>query len=114
MIVWANVTDIAPELASVDVTLQLAALATVERFVSDEAMEDLADTARAYLAAHLATVSSRKGAAGPIVSASVGSVSVGYGASIAEGAARLGSTAYGLTYEMLVSSVLNTRLPVVG
>lgn len=110
MITWSNVVNLpAPELATVPLAAQTQILTFVSTFLSEDVWGGLIDTGRAYLAAHLATSGSRGGAGGPVTSESVGQVSRAYAASIAAGAAQLGSTAYGLTYEYLTSTLPAAR-----
>src|SRR5262245_17083854 len=109
---WTNVTDIAPELSTVALATQTALLEQVnEEEISDDnwPSEAKADRARAYLAAHLATLINRRGSAGAVMSESVGSVSRAYSTSVAAGANELGSTSYGMNYERLCHNVAAFR-----
>lgn len=101
MITWSDVTAIAPELATVAGGTQTAILADVatEVIVANWPSQEKADRASKYLAAHLATLSKRAGAAGPIQSQAVGGVSVSYAVSAM--AAVLAATAYGQEYQRL-------------
>ena len=69
-IVWSNVTDIAPELAgaAVSAATQTAVLADVNDQIVAAQFPSVAraDIARAYLAAHLATLSIRNGVGGSV------------------------------------------------
>ena len=102
-IIWADVTALAPELTAPSEAARVYLLAHVNAEL-DPAMFDGEDgptlrLARIWLAAHLATVGalSTGGAAGPVMSESVGGMSISYGASSSTDAA-LGTTAYGRLY----------------
>lgn len=104
---WSNVAAIAPELSTVGTDTQNAILAQVNGDISDDAWpsDSKADRARAWLAAHLATLVARAGSGGAVQSESVGSVSRSYAISVAAGANELGSTSYGIEYERLCKAV---------
>lgn len=109
-ITWADVVLIAPELSTVPTGAQNAILADVDLQVNEDVLESKYNLAAKYLCAHLATIRARAGAGGPVTSVSVGAVSKSYGASIADGAAQLGSTGYGLEYERIINTCAMARL----
>ena len=102
MITWSNVVAIAPELASVPLATQTAILSAVEAQLAPSQWGARYDLACTYLAAHLgsASIAGGQGAAGPVTSETVGSVSRSYAAPAAT-TANTGSTSYGREYERL-------------
>ncbi len=108
-IAWADVVYIAPELSTVATATQNAILADVALQLSSDAWGVLLDLGSKYLAAHLATVSKRKGQGATVTAETVGAVSRQYAApAVAVGA--LGSTGYGLEYERLLMNLPAARL----
>ena len=106
-------TAIAAELATAPLALQTATLAHVNARCPADVWGDEADTGRAYLAAHLATVALRRGAGGFVSEQHAGPV--GQSFALLPGLAGVfGTTTYGQTYELLVSSLVGARLPVMG
>lgn len=99
----------ATELSTVATATQNAVLTTVGLQVSEDAWDTLYDIGCAYLAAHLGSVGRRRGAAGSVMSESVGSVSRSYANSVAQGSAQLGSTSYGVEYERLIGLLPGVR-----
>lgn len=105
-ITWANVTAIAPELATVAADTQASILA----YVNDEAIHDAtwrdaarANRARQYLAAHMGTLSrAGNGAHGPVIGEAAGPVSRQYGVTVAAGSEDFEATGYGKVYRRLV------------
>jgi hypothetical protein len=102
VITWSAVVAIAPELASVALATQTAILGAVEVQLAAGQWGTRYDLACTYLAAHLGAVSlaGAQGAAGPVTSESVGSVSRSYAAPVVA-SSNAGSTAYGREYERL-------------
>ena len=109
-ITWTDVTDLAPQLASVPVAAQAMYLADANQSLA-AAEFDGADgpkfkLARIYLAAHFATFSNiaAGGTSGPVTGESAGGLSVTYAnTSIATGWASVyDSTPYGRLYLTLV------------
>ena len=116
MITWADVVLIAPELADVPVGVQTALLADVaEQLESSQWGNDARyDMASKYLVAHLATLylQGSGGAAGPVTSESVGSVSRSY-ASPSFAVDRYASTAFGREFARLRSQFVIGRMGLV-
>jgi hypothetical protein len=113
-ITWTSVVNLpAPELATVPADAQTTILAAVALQMNADVWGEKLDLGSAYLAAHLATVGKRAGVGGPVTHQSVGQVSQSFAASVAQGAAHLGSTSYGLEYERLLYSLAAARMPVV-
>ncbi len=109
-IVWADVTGIAAELATVPVLAQTDLLAYVNTALAvgvfgGETSPKLR-LARIYLAAHLATLLTTGGvkSAGPVTSETVGadSISRSYGGSGSDSRSEWELTAYGRQYASLV------------
>ena len=98
-ITWDDVVAIAPELASVLDTQQTAFLNAVNLQVSDDTWYEEADEGRKYLAAHLATISRKRGQ-GPTTAQSAGQISQSFANMMQFGA--LGTTSYGLEYQRLL------------
>ncbi len=106
---WAEVVLIAPELSTVASDTQGAILADVALQLVNPAMgAGNAKLAGKYLAAHLATVAGRAGAGAPIISESVGPISVGYAAGIFSYEA-LHTTSYGIEYLRLLNTTPGLR-----
>lgn len=96
---WANVLDIAPELGMPPTTesMQAAIIGIVTREVTDEGWGDDAITGRMYLAAHLATLSLRRGN-GQITGEAVGALKRQY-ATLKSINPSLALTSYGVEFE---------------
>lgn len=104
-ITWADVTALAPELASVGLATQSAVLAQVGLEVTTGKWGSLerANTAAAWLARHLgATFATGGGGSGELQSVSVGGVSKSYATSGGTDLSSLRSTKYGREYLRLV------------
>lgn len=92
------VKDLAPELIPQGDTRINQFIGFAYLQVDEDRWGSIADLGVAYLAAHLLTVSARggSGAAGPVTSESVGSVSRSFGSSSSQaGSGSLDSTSYG-------------------
>lgn len=96
---WAEVILVAPELAGLSVNTQNAILANVARQVNATAWGDKANDGMVYLAAHLGTLTKRKGA-GPVTMEKLGAMERGYG--MIPGHDALALTAYGVEYERMI------------
>lgn len=112
MIVWQNVVDIAPELATVTSGTQTAVLAQVSLQMNPDVWGSKLDTGAAWLAAHIATVTLRRGVGGPVQSQTAGNVSRSF-ASVPSSSS-LSSTSYGQEYERLVMQLPLARLALAG
>jgi hypothetical protein len=100
MISWGDVSAIAPELATLEARAQEMILGIVDAQVDASTWGELADIGRVYLAAHLATISRRAGAGGPVTAEKLGPMAQSYGFS--GGTVRsFDSTGYGMEYERL-------------
>lgn len=95
---------IAPEFATLDNKEDFISVADVQ--VTDSITQEQRNLIVAYLAAHIATISSRNaGAAGAIASLQEGSVSVSFNKSATKnGFAGVSDTSYGLEYTRLIKS----------
>ncbi len=98
---WAMVTAIAPELATPTVSIagQAAFISFANAQVSDCGWGADANMGRTYLAAHLATLSLRRGN-GQVTAEAVGALSRQYGLAKSLNPS-LSLTAYGMEYERL-------------
>lgn len=110
-IIWTDVTSYpgASGLSTVSVPAQTVILAYVNGVLDVSLFPDGEDGAttkllRILMAAHMATagVVAGSGAAGPVVSESVGGIARSY-ANLAATASDLSSTVYGLTYDMMLN-----------
>ena len=106
---WSDVTAMAPELADVPVAAQTEILATVADLPADVWASALT-RGQLALARHLGTIQKRRGAAGQVVSKSVGAASVSYAALM--NPSPLSSTVYGQEYERLVMTLSAARFGV--
>jgi hypothetical protein len=99
-IAWSDVTAIAAELSTVPTGTQNYFIAHVDKQIDDIEWGDMADDGRRWLAAHLGAVYNQSaGAAGPVVSESLGPMSVSYAASDSGSIDdELGTTKYGRYY----------------
>jgi hypothetical protein len=106
-IAWSDVTAIAPELSTAAAATQTAILTMVDLMVDDAAWGDLANQGRAYLAAHIGTVSgSGSGAgAGAVTSETIGPFSREYADTGADDGS-LSTTKYGRFYKYLMRTAL--------
>lgn len=109
MIAWNDVVNIAPELLTLPVGAQNAILAQVYEELNPEVWCSKLDLGAVWLAAHLATISKRGGAGGPVMSQTVGQVSQSY-ATTMSALSLLGATAYGQEYERLILTLPAARL----
>lgn len=100
----------ASELSTAPVALQTALLATVNRRCPADVWGDDADTGRAYLAAHLATLARRKGVGGAVTEQHSGPT----GQSFQVIAGLFSTTSYGQIFETLLEGLPGARLPVMG
>lgn len=104
-ITWTNVTNIAPELSTAPVALQTAMLASVNGRIVEAQWPSVAraEEARAYLAAHMATLLRRGGggSVGPLSSITVGQVSKTF-ATPGSTASSYDATPYGSMYKQLL------------
>lgn len=104
------VRTIAPEFSSetddrINVFIEIA-----DRSIAENIWSDHADYGRGYLAAHLMTISSRGGLAGPVKSEKVGDLSQSF--AVSDAATSLDSSSYGKEYLRLRSEIAKT--PVVA
>lgn len=106
---WSNVVDIAPELSTIPVNSQNAILAQVNTELSPSVWGTRIEIGRAWLAAHLATVSSGGGAGGQVLSEKVGDVSRTYSDAGATGAS---SSDYGQEFERLLLQLPAARFTI--
>jgi hypothetical protein len=106
-ITWSDVTAIAPELSTAAAGTQTAILTLVDLMVDDGAWGDLANQGRAYLAAHLGTVSgSGSGSgSGAVTEEKIGPLSRSY-ADPGSGDNDLATTKYGRFYKYLMRTPL--------
>lgn len=111
MIAKTDVLLVAPELSSISDLQWDFFIAYAYAQMSPNAWGDLLDFGARYLAAHLATVTSRRGNAGGVASESVGSVSRSFAA---PSGSDLNSTSYGSEYQRLARTLLGARLPLMG
>lgn len=109
-IVWSDVTDVAPELATgVTAGFQTKILAHVNRVVSTRAFggeeSPTLTLARSYLAAHFASrVGPKRGKVGPVASQSEGGVSQSFANGAPPSTSELATTSYGQDFLSLVRS----------
>lgn len=103
-ITWADVTGLAPELATLPAASQTTVLTHVKAQVSvahygSEAKALIVGT---YLAAHLGTIIAKKlGSTAPLQSVSAGGVSKTFAVSVASDSTSLQTTTYGKEYQRL-------------
>ena len=96
---WTDVVEIGSELSSVPVATQTVILAMVDRQIDDTVWGDMADDGRRYLAAHMGAVyNSAPGAAGAVVSESLGPMSRTYASGSSSDDDELATTKYGKFY----------------
>jgi hypothetical protein len=111
-IAWSNVTDVAPELATgVPTALQVALVALANDEIDDDVLEARADLARAYYAAHFATLAKRGDVSGTVVGESVGDISTQYGNNSPVGSDPLfDTTSYGKAFKLLAKHAPLARI----
>lgn len=116
---WANVLVIAPELANAvslqgtpAQTLLLADALAMMGYAPSWA--DKLEPAQRYLTAHLATMTLRRGAAGPITDVGAGPAKITYGELKGKYPDALDSTSYGVEYKRIRNQVPGFRLAVGG
>lgn len=105
-ITWSNVTDIAPELSTVALATQTAILAQANTELSVAVWGTRIEIGRAWFAAHLATISGRRGTGGQVTSETVGSVSRSFAAG---GSGGYSSSGYGQEFERLLLTLPAAR-----
>lgn len=103
---WSNVVDIAPELSTIPVNSQNAILAQVNTELSTTVWGTRIEIGRAWLAAHLATVSNGGGAGGSVLSEKVGDVSRTYSDG---GSGGYSSSDYGQEFERIMMQLPAAR-----
>jgi hypothetical protein len=109
-IAWSDVTAIAPELSTVGSGSQTAILLFVNSTLVEAEFGSKYTMGASLLAAHFGTLSVRgDGAAGPVVSESVGDVSQSFGGSMSLDGT-LDQTSYGRMYRFIVRN-LACRFP---
>ncbi len=101
MITWANVVNLAPELATVPAGAQAQILQLAYQEMDSTTWGDLLDSGATWLAAHLATLTLRKGKAGALESARVGPVEQSWG-SLGTERSLLDATVYGQSYLRMI------------
>lgn len=113
-ITWANVVDIAPELATLPTTTQNAILGAVALLCECDTFEEKCDLAQTYLAAHLGTIhaAAARGRVLPVTASKVGDVQRSY-ALPAGWRTTTQTTSYGQMYEFILARTLNAHLPLV-
>lgn len=119
---WEAVALLAPELADLDEDVQAAILADVSTRMgaSPGSWKTAAryELAGKYLAAHLATLRSRGGAAGasgPVIGETVGPISRQYAAPASgSGSGSHSSTAYGQEFDRLAMTLIPGRIGLVA
>lgn len=118
-ITWSDVTAHASDLSAVAAGAQTDVLAYVNEMVDPAKLGGETSSryrlARIYLAAHLGTVSLKRGAAaaGPLISETVGEVTRMYGFSAAA-AGDIASTGWGREYLALIRRTAASRGPLVA
>lgn len=111
MVVWQDVLNIAPELSAIANTATQTVCITLAYSQMDAATwGDGLDQAAVWLAAHIATITNRRGKSGAVASQSVGQVAQSF-RSLGVQASLLDSTSYGEMYRMLVRNNPACRLP---
>lgn len=110
-ITWADVEAVAPELSSTPIATQTAVLASLPLRMSEDVWGNKLDLGAALLAAHLATVSRRRGAGGALQSQSAGQVSRAFAQALSN-PGNFGATSYGVEYEALLLTLSAARFDV--
>ena len=103
-ITWADVTAVAPELATASAGTQTFILAAVAEQIDLEIWGTRANTGSAYLAAHLATLAKMQGA-GAAMSQRVGPLAEHRAMPKAGAFGSLGLTSYGVEYDRLLHTL---------
>lgn len=118
---WADVSLVAPDLASLGTTAQDAILADVADQVNVDAWgsQERADRAAAYLAAHIAVAGGYTGlgassATGPVVSQSAGPYSQTFANPAGMSVGNLSSTRWGQEYERRMKAMVVGRIGLVA
>ncbi len=113
MIAWSDVLIVAPELSTLASGTQTAILAYVALQMNVDAWGSNLDMGLVYLAAHMATMTLRRGTygGGAVTGETVGSVSRQYAAPMMV-VGPLGSTSYGMEYERLLLNLPAARFEV--
>ncbi len=111
-IIWDNVVAIAPELSATPLQAQTDILADVAISVSAETMGDRFDMACKWLAAHMATMTMRRGVIGAQTGETVGPLSQNW-APPSGSAIGYMSTSYGQEYVRILKSRAATRMMVI-
>lgn len=114
MITWADVVNIAPQLASVPLATQTAILDAVAILCDADTFDDKYDTASKYLAAHLGTLylGAVKGRVLPVDAEKVGEVSRHY-ALPTNWRSTIDTTSFGQMYQFILDRTLNAHMPLV-
>jgi hypothetical protein len=99
-IVWNDVEAIAPQTSKALASTRVAVLLIVDAQIKDANWGALADVARRYLAAHLATLAMR-GGNGAVTSESLGAMSRSYAGALGM-TGSLAQTSYGQEYLRMV------------
>jgi len=107
VITWQDVLNVAPELSVTPAPMQTAVLAMVADQVPEVRWHARQATGQAYLAAHLATLTGRRGN-GPVSSQSAGGLSQSYVALMEFGA--IGLTSYGVEFARLLNMLPEVRM----
>jgi hypothetical protein len=107
MITWADVQVVAPELSSVPSGSQTVFIADAYAQMNTAIWGAYLDRGAKYLAAHLATMSNRRGQAGPASEKHVGKI----GQSNAVNKGPLASTSYGEEYLRIIDTLPGARGP---
>lgn len=112
MITWTDVTNLAPELATVPSTVQTAILAQVALIVGETAWGAAFEQGAACLAAHFGALSLRVGdeSPGPVTQETTEHVSKSYGFTREMTEAPYGSTVYGQRYQALLKTLAYKRI----
>lgn len=103
MISWTDVVNVAPELATFPVAAQPTIIAQTYMQLDAGAWGALLDTGAAWLAAHIATMTTRRGRAGTFESGKVGQVSTSW-AVLPGSSSRLDATGYGQEFRRLIDT----------
>lgn len=109
-ITWTNVSNIAPELATVPIGMQTEILADTLLMMSPTVWGSKFDMGRKYLAAHLATLDRRRGAGGMLAGQTVGAVSRTFAAPSSSNF--YSTTSYGQTYQEILKTLGGARFDV--
>lgn len=107
MVTWAQVVSLCPDVATVPLAAQTLILAFVDGELDATRWGSKYTLGAIYYCAHLGlgALAGSGSSAGPVISESVGGVSVAYGVSVAQSPTDLGSTGYGRQYQTLARQV---------